>query len=116
MGTLTISGAGFATLGATPPANWPANVTFPANGNPNGTKTYTVSDADWLRLLTWMATNQQPQIENVLGLSPPITFPLTPTAAQILLAWLQIWINGTKNAVQSFETPPAVIPTQINVQ
>ena len=112
MGTLTITGSGFATLGASAPANWPAGVTFPASGNPNGTKTYTVSDADWLSLLTWMASNQQAQISAVTGSS---VAPLTPTAAQILLAWLQIWINGTKTSVQQFQTAAPVAPPQITI-
>lgn len=115
MGTLTITASGFSNLGASSPSNWPSNVTFPANGNPNGSKSYTVNDADWLSLLTWMASQQQGQIQGVTG-APAVGQPLAPTAAQILLAWLQIWINGTKASVQQFETVPAVVPPPITMQ
>lgn len=113
MGTLTITASGFSTLGASPPANWPsATATFPAGGNPNGTKTYTVSDADWLSLLTWVASSQFQPTAGSPGQPGP---PATPTAAQILLAWLAIWINGTKNAVQQYNTTPPVVPAPITV-
>lgn len=115
MGTLTITAAGFSNLGATAPSNWPSNVAFPANNSPNGTQVYTVDDADWLSLITWMASQQQAQIQGITG-APAAGQPLTPTAAQILLAWLNIWINGTKVAVQQFETVPAVVPAPISIQ
>lgn len=108
MGTLTITASGFSTLGVSPPANWPNNVTFPAGGNPNGTKTYTVSDADWLSLLTWTAASQS-------SLQGTALTPSTPTAAAILLAWLSIWINSTKSAVQQFNTPVPVPPAPITM-
>jgi hypothetical protein len=106
MGTVTITAAGFANLGASPPANWPSSrATFPANGSPNGTKVYTLNDADWLSLLTWVAASQ----------FNPVGAPATPTASQILLAWLAIWINGTKQAVQQYNTVPATVPPAIVV-
>lgn len=112
MGTLTVTASGFSNLGASAPADWSANVTFPANGSPNGTKTYTVSDADWLSLLTWMASAQQSQIGGVVA---PVNGVYSPSAAQILLAWLNIWINGTKSSVQQFKTQPAVVPPPITI-
>lgn len=108
MGTLTITASGFGNLSATKPTNWPATVTYPANGNPNGTKAYTISDADWLSLLTWTADGQP-------SLQGTVQAPSTPTAPAILLAWLLIWINGTKDAVQRFNTTPPVVPPAITV-
>lgn len=102
MGTVTITASGFSNLGSSAPANWPPGVTFPATGNPNGTKTYTINDADWLSLLTWTASSQ-------------FNSGNAPTAQQILLAWLQIWINGTKNAVSQYNTTPAVTPAPISI-
>lgn len=113
MGTLTITASGFANLGAAAPAKWPTGtVTFPANGSPNGTKTYTVSDADWLSLLTWVASSQTGNLETILGTT---VLPLTPSAAQILLAWLAIWVNASKASIQQFNTVPAVVPSPITM-
>jgi hypothetical protein len=107
-GTVTITGAGFANLPASPPAGWPANVVWPGGGSPNGTKAYTISDADWLILLTWVAS-ANPQLATV----PPQT---PPTAPQILLAWVQNWINGTISAVQQYHTAAPVPPPPISIQ
>jgi len=112
MGTLTITAAGFSVLGASAPPNWPSNVTFPATGNPNGTKTYTINDVDWLALLTWVAASQLNGIESITGTT---TLPQTPTAAQLLLAWLLIWTNGTKSAVQQYNIPAVVVPAPITI-
>lgn len=113
MGTLTITATGFSNLGASAPANWPTNVTFPASGSPNGTKTYTVDDADWLTLLTWVANSQLSNIESVTGTT---SIPQVPSAAQLLLAWLLIWINGTKSSIQQANTTPPVVPAPITIQ
>jgi hypothetical protein len=104
-GTVTITGSGFANLPATAPSNWPASVTWPGGGSPNGTKTYTISDADWVFLLTWTAST-----------SPQLQKPATPTAAQILLAWVQSWINGSITAVQQYHTTPPTVPPPITIQ
>lgn len=113
MGTLTITASGFSNLGVSPPANWPSgNATFPANGNPNGTKTYTVNDADWLSLLTWVAASQ---FQATGGGRVQPGAPATPTAAQILLAWLSIWVEGTKSAVQQYNTVPVQTPAPITI-
>lgn len=110
MGTLTITASGFSALGAIPPANWPTGiVTFPASGNPNGTKTYTINDADWLTLLTWVAASQY----DPRATGQPA--PATPSAPQILLAWVASWISGAKTAIQQFNTTPGVPPT-ISIQ
>jgi hypothetical protein len=107
MGTITITAAGFANFGASPPANWRSSqATFPANGSPNGAKTYTINDADWLALLTWVAASQ---------FQPTASVPATPTAPQIVLAWLLVWINGTKQAVQQFNTTPPGAPPPIGI-
>lgn len=106
-GTVTVTTAGFANLPATPPANWPAGVTYPGAVSTNGTHAYTISDADWVRLITWTAASQ-------FHATP--AGPATPTALQILLAWVQIWWTGTQQSEAIFSTTPAVPPPPINVQ
>lgn len=114
MGTVTITASGFSALGASPPANWPplTQVAFPVGGNPNGTKTYTINDADWLMLLTWVARSQ---FQATAGPPGQPAVAATPTAPQMLLAWLNIWINGTKQAVQQDNAVPAAVPPPIAV-
>jgi hypothetical protein len=107
MGTFTVTATGFTTLGATPPADWPSDVTWPAGGNPNGTKSYNWSDPDWVRTLAWIAA-LQPQFRP----TPPAT-QTHPTAQQILLAYVQSWINGTITAEQQFGTKPPTVPPPI---
>lgn len=110
MGTLTITASGFSGLGSTPPADWPSLVTFPANGNPNGTKTYTVSDADWLALLTYQASLIQPS--RARG---GATSLISVSAPQLLLNWVQGWINSTITNVAAYmqQPPPPVTPISI---
>ena|SRR6266699_98125 len=103
MGTVTITGSGFANLPALAPPDWPAGITWPGGQSPNGTKAYTVSDADWISLLSWAAANYQS------ALAP------APTAGQILLAWVQGWINATRDSVQRFKTTAPVIPPPITI-
>lgn len=87
MSTITISLSGSAITGLT--------------GNPS--KVYTVSDADLQSLLNWAAASY-------VSVLPP-----TPTNQQILLAWIQGWVNATKTAVQQFETPPPTVPPVITL-
>lgn len=100
-GTLIITAGGFSNLSTTAPPNWPATVTWPGGASPNGSKTYTISDADWVRILTWTAASQA-SVQGTVGA------PSTPTPGAILLAWLQIWVNGTINSVAQYFTTPAV--------
>ena len=67
----------------------------------NGTKSYTVSDADTQTVLTWA--------EGAFASS----LPQSPTNTQILLAWVQSWINGTRDAVtvQNTVVTPGTPPT-----
>lgn len=118
MGTLTITAAGFANLPATPPDNWPANVTYPTDQSPNGSKDYTITDADWQSLLTWVASTQSLAIGQTMGTPQNKSNPvLTPTAAQILLTWLQVYlVNPTVAGIQQFNMPPPVIPEPISMQ
>lgn len=106
MGTLTITSSGFAATPASAPAGWPAGITWPASATVNGTKTYTINDADLVSLLTWAAATT---------ITPNLVTPPTPTALQVLVNWLQIWVNGTKNAVQQFFTPVVAAPSQITI-
>ena len=104
MGTLTITAASFSALPAQAPTNWPTGLTWPGAGSPNGTKSVTISDSDWIKLLTWTAASQ---------INPVVT--PAPTAPAILLAWVQVWINGTISAVQQFFTTPPVVPPAIGI-
>lgn len=70
----------------------------------NGSKTYTVSDADLQSLLNWSAAWQWTS-----------TSTSTPTNQQLLLNWVQNWITGTQTAVQKFQTPAAPIPPPISI-
>lgn len=87
MSTITISLNGSAIAGLT--------------GNPS--KGYTVSDTDLQSLLNWAQVAFASQL------------PANPTAQQILLAWIQSWVNATKSAVQQFQTPAAVPPPPITI-
>lgn len=109
MGTLIITAGGFSNLPATAPTGWPANVTWPGGASPNGAKTYTINDADWISLLTWTAASQT-------SIQGTVAAPSTPTPSQILLAWLLVWVNGTKNAVQQYFTSPPAPPSPITIQ
>lgn len=99
MGTFTISASGFATLPAAAPPGWPAGLTWPGAVAPNGTKSWTVNDADWVNVVVWSANAN-------LG-----SLPVAPTIGQILVAFAQIFVNGVKTAVVQQFTPPPVPPT-----
>ena len=71
-----------------------------------GSKSYTVSDADIQALLDWGQANYASVLPQP---------PATPTNAQILLAWVQGWINATKDSVQRFKTTAPVVPPQITI-
>ena len=91
MSTITISLSGSAITGLT--------------GTP--TKSYTVSDADLQLLLNWAT------VAFANTFAPPPAPP--PTPQQILIAWIQNWVNGTKTAVQQFLTPASVVPAPIGI-
>lgn len=112
MGTVTITTAGYANMPATPPANWPSYVTFPANSPTNGSHSFTVSDADWLRILTWVATTQFSASGG--GRGQPIV-PASPTVLQMAIAWATVWWNGTIQAEQQLNATPPSLPTPIGV-
>lgn len=97
MATLTISLTGSGVAGLT--------------NNPS--KSYTVSDADMTSLLAWAAVAYNPYIQATYN-TPPVQ-GFTPTNQQIMLAWVQSWINGTKNAVQQYQTPAPVAPAPIGI-
>lgn len=101
MGTVTVTTSGFANLSATAPTGWPSYITYPANASTNGSHSYTINDADWVRLITWTAASQFTS-----G---------SPTALQILLAWVQVWWTGTQQAEQRYSTTLPVVPPPIAV-
>ena len=117
MGTLTVTTAGFANSAATAPADWPANLVYPANAVVNGTKTYTISDTDYQLMLVWAANANNTQI--VAGVCPsPCTTPppYTVTGLQVLVSLVQNWVNGMIQAVSVQFTTPAQPPPPIVIQ
>lgn len=101
MGTITITAAGFAATPASAPAGWPSGITYPGAVAPNGSRQATITDAEMLQLITWVAATQ-------------ITIT-NPTVAQILVAWVQTFFNGTKAAIQNYFTIPASVPPPIGL-
>lgn len=69
----------------------------------NGAKSYTISDADLQRVLNWARAIYG-------GALPP-----SPTNVQILLAWVQAFVDGTTHQEQNFSTPAPVPPTPISI-
>lgn len=86
-----------------------ATITISLNGSAisgltsNPSKVYTVSDADLQAVLNWAASAFAGAL------------PATPTNSQILLAWVQNWVNGTRSAVQQFQTPAPVVPAPVTI-
>ena len=115
MGTLTVSTSGFANTAATAPADWPSNLTYPANAVVNGTKAYTITDADYGKMLSWAANANNAQI--IAAAPPPTGTPpvYSVTGLQILLSLVQNWVNGMIQAVQVHNTVPAQQPPPITI-
>ena len=80
-----------------------ATITFSVTGSTvvTGTKSYTINDTDTQSVLSWATSAFASQLSTA------------PTNQQILLAWIQGWINGTETAVQQFQTLPPVVPPPI---
>ncbi len=104
MGTFTISASGFAALPATPPAGWPSNLVWPGGALPNGSKSWTVSDADWVDVVNWSANR------NNAALFANATPQGSPTVGQILIDFAQIFVDGIKQAVVQFLTAAPSAP------
>lgn len=109
MGTMAITSSGFAALPAQPPKNWPSNMTWPSGGSINGTKNYTISDADAQQILSWIATNYNAEL---IGTNPP---PVTVPALQIYVAWLNGFMAATTDSVQRQQYVPAAVPPPITI-
>jgi hypothetical protein len=103
MGTVSITSAGFLPLPSTPPAGWPSNLTWPQGGSINGTKSYTISDADAQQMLSWIASTYNSNL------------PTNPSAIAILLVWLNGWMAATTNSVQQYHTTPPTVPPPISI-
>jgi hypothetical protein len=116
MGTLSISASGFANLPAQAPAGWPANLVWPANGVVNGTKTYTISDSDWVSIMVWAASYNNQEIIKASPNPPPAPPPYTVSGTGVLLSLVQSWINSIVREVQRQFTQPAVVPPPISIQ
>jgi len=111
MGTLAITASGFANLPASAPAGWPTNLTWPGAVTVNGTKSYTINDADWVNIMVWAANANNPQLIAASPAPPPAPPPYTVTGVGVLLSLVQNWINGIIGAVQhQFTTPPQAPP------
>jgi hypothetical protein len=67
-----------------------------------GSQSYTINDTDVQSVLDWATAAFATQLSTA------------PTNQQIMLAWVQNWIDGTKTAVQRFDTPAPVVPAQID--
>lgn len=84
------------------------NIQIVESGQPNATKSYSVPDGDIDRIV---AAHQQAANIAVNG---------TATRAQVLLTWVQRFMDGTKTTVSTFEKQQAVSavpdPVPINTQ
>lgn len=63
----------------------------------NSSKTYTISDADLQSLMNWVES----------AYFPPAA---SPTDQQILLAWIQGFIDSTKASIQVFQSRIPIPP------
>jgi hypothetical protein len=116
-GTLTVSTAGFANTPATAPSGWPSNLKYPGGQTVNGTKTYTISDADYQLMLTWAANANNAQVVAAVCPAPCTTPPpYTVTGLQVLVSLVQNWVNGMISAVSVQFTTPAQPPPPISIQ
>jgi hypothetical protein len=112
MGTLAITSSGFAAMPGTAPPGWPANIVWPAGGSINGTKTFTISDADAQQMLAWIAWRYNAQLTgDALPTAPPVSI----SAIQIFLVWLNGWMDATTDATQHYHTPAPVVPPPISI-
>lgn len=78
-----------------------------------GSKSYTVNDTDIQALLDWATVAYDPYIQATFNAAKNPNF--VPTNQQVLLAWVQSWINGTKDAVQRFKTAVPTPPPPISI-
>ena len=116
-GTLTVTTAGFAALPATAPAGWPTNLKWPGGGAVNGSKSYTISDADYQQMLVWAANANNAQVVAAVCPAPCTTPPpYTVTGLQVLVSLVQNWVNGMIQAVSVQFTTPAQPPPPIVIQ
>ena len=78
------------------------SISLSGSGVVNGSKNYTVSDADIQRVLDWAKV------------AFASSLPTNPTNGQVLTAWVQSWVNGTKDAVQ-VQGRQTTVPTPIDI-
>ncbi len=111
MGLMTITSSGFANLPAQAPKNWPTNLVWPSGGAINGTKNFTITDADAQQILAWIAETYNATLIDGKPLPPPYTVP----ALQIYVAWLNGFMNATTDSVQRQQYVPAAPPPPITI-
>jgi hypothetical protein len=66
----------------------------------SGGKDYTLGDNALLSILSWSQATYFPS-------------SAAPTKGQEMVAWVDGWVNATKDSVQTFETTPPVKPPPI---
>lgn len=81
------------------------------SGPVTGGKNFTISDAHMQNLLDWAKVAYNPYIQATYNPTNDPSF--IPSNGQIMDGWVMSWINGSKDAVQRFETPAAVVPPPI---
>lgn len=100
--------AAISAMALTPAVAGSVSIQITEAGFSNATKTYTIADSDIDRII---AAYQQPANIVVNG---------TATRGQVLLTWVQQFIDGTKTTVSTFEKQQAIsavpTPTPINPQ
>jgi hypothetical protein len=111
MGTMAITSSGFANLPPQAPVNWPSNIVWPGGGTINGTKNFSISDADAQQILSWIATNYNAELIADKTPPPPWIIP----ALQIYVAWFNGFMAATTDAVQRQQYVPAAPPPPISI-
>jgi hypothetical protein len=78
---------------------------------PDTAQVFTLNDADLQSVFAWGASAFNAYIQSQFN--PSNTQGFTPTNAQIFPAVANNWKVGVINAVQNFETVPAIVPPDI---
>lgn len=87
-----------------------ATLTISITSTPvTGSKAYTISNADTQAVLDWAKVNFNSYIQ--VTFNPGADPAFVPTNQQILLAWVQNWVDETKEGVLGFKQRSAVTTT-----
>jgi hypothetical protein len=80
----------------------------------NVSKNYTINDTDTQAIIDWSKIAFASEIQSTYNPSGNPSF--VATNDQIMLIWIQSWINGTIDGVQRNQAVPASIPPPISIQ